>query len=175
MFLESLLLRGEQIKNTPLPYSFLPLSLTLCSTNTNANRCSALSQRQHLVHSQIDNVKALCCCFSFSFWCSCCCCCCCCCPFKCLCKVALNCEWPVEKCCIDTCVACGMGHVACGIAGGRRGISTGNMINAWQLTIQGKSCTTLSICVMVIAIVVVVAVAKLFNVLNAFNSSAIPF
>lgn len=28
---------------------------------------------------------------------------------------------------------------------------------------------------MVIAIVVVVAVAKLFNVLNAFNSSAIPF
>lgn len=44
--------------------------------------------------------------------------------------MALNCEWPVEKCCIDTCVAYGMGHVACGTAGGRLGISTANMINA---------------------------------------------
>lgn len=56
MLLESLLLRGEQIKNVPLP---MPLIPSLCSTNTNANRCSALSQRQHLLYSQIDNVKAL--------------------------------------------------------------------------------------------------------------------
>lgn len=132
MLLESF--RGEQIKNAaaaPHTTLYSPHSLSNQSkpypTHTKANRCSAPA----FTLVKLIMLKR---CRCFSFWS-------CCCPFKWLCKVAWN-GWvgTVEKCCIDTCGIL----VCCGGKGQRaaRVPSIGPMINARQLTIQGKSCST---------------------------------
>lgn len=125
MLLESF--RGEQIKNAaaaPHTTLYSPHSLSNQTkpypTHTKANRCSAPA----FTLVKLIMLKR---CRCFSFWS-------CCCPFKWLCKVAGMGEWEPLK-------SVALIHVAYEYVVAR-GPSIGPMINARQLTIQGKSCST---------------------------------
>lgn len=132
MLLESF--RGEQIKNAPDYRSTLPSphpALSLSPSLTNANRRSACSTS--IYFSRIDNVKAVAVVSP---------------PFAAAAAAFLNisAKWhwivsgPLKS--VALIHVWHMWHVARGM--GQPAISTGCMINAQQLTIQGKSCRTIA-------------------------------